>query len=223
MTSHRILHVDDEPDIREIVELSLGLDPGFTVRSCASGDDALATAVDWPPDLILCDVVMPVMDGPTTLARLRECPQTINIPVVFMTARAQARELEHFRSLGATGVIAKPFDPMKLANSVRDHLRSAGLAALRHGFIGRLRADAAKLVKCRANLRRNHTIAREVLEETKSIAHALVGAAGIFDFEMVSSTASALERSTIKMLSGNCALRKVEHDLDALLACLERA
>src|SRR5712691_9863524 len=222
MTSHRILHVDDEPDIREIVELSLGLDPGFTVRSCASGDDALATAVDWPPDLILCDVMMPVMDGPATLARLRECPQTINIPVVFMTARAQTRELEHFRSLGATGVIAKPFDPMKLANSVRDHLRSAGLAALRHGFIGRLRADAAKLAECRANLR-NHAISREVFEETKSIAHALVGAAGIFDFEMVSSAALALERSTIETLSGNGRLGKVEHDLDALLACLERA
>jgi two-component system OmpR family response regulator len=222
MTPHRILHVDDEPDIREIVELSLGLDPGFTVHSCASGDDALATAVDWPPDLILCDVMMPVMDGPTTLARLRECPQTINIPVVFMTARAQTRELEHFRSLGATGVIAKPFDPMKLANSVRDHLRSARLAALRHGFIGRLRADAAKLAKCRANLK-NRATSREVLEETKSIAHALGGAAGIFDFEMVSSAASALERSTIETLSGNGALGKVEHDLDALLACLERA
>jgi CheY-like chemotaxis protein len=129
MTSLRILHVDDEPDIREVVELSLGLDPAFSVRSCASGADALAMAAEWSPDMILCDVMMPVMDGPATLARLRECPHTVNTPVVFMTARAQTRELEYFKSLGAIGVIPKPFDPMTLANAVRCHLRSAGLAA----------------------------------------------------------------------------------------------
>jgi CheY-like chemotaxis protein len=123
MTTLRILHVDDEPDIRVIVELSLSLDPELSVRSCASGTDALATAADWLPDMILCDVMMPIMDGPATLARLRECPQTVHIPVVFMTARAQTRELEHFKSLGAAGVIAKPFDPMTLANSVRCHLQ----------------------------------------------------------------------------------------------------
>ncbi len=133
MTSLRILHVDDEPDIREVVELSLGLDPAFSVRSCASGADALAMAADWSPDMILCDVMMPVMDGPATLARLRECPRTVSTPVVFMTARAQTRELEYFKSLGAIGVIPKPFDPMTLANAVRGHLRSAGLAALRGG------------------------------------------------------------------------------------------
>jgi CheY-like chemotaxis protein len=128
MTPVRILHVDDEQDIREIVELSLGLDPQFTVRSCGCGEDALVAAADWSPDLILCDVMMPVMDGPATLARLRDNPLTANIPLVFMTARLQVRELEHFKSLGATGVIAKPFDPMTLAQSVRDHLRSAELA-----------------------------------------------------------------------------------------------
>ena len=103
MTTLRILLVDDEPDIRDVVELSLGLDPVFSVRSCNSGANALATAADWLPDMILCDVMMPDMDGPATLARLRDCPQTASTPVVFMTARAQARELEHFVSLGVTG------------------------------------------------------------------------------------------------------------------------
>src|SRR5689334_9817623 len=106
MSGLRVLHVDDEPDIREVVELSLSLDPAFTVKSCSSGGDALAAVAEWRPDLILCDVMMPVMDGPTTLARLRERPETACIPVVFMTARAQAREIEHLKSLGATGVIA---------------------------------------------------------------------------------------------------------------------
>src|SRR5260221_7468375 len=105
MTKLRILYVDDEPDVREIVEISLGLDPALWVRSCASGREALATAADWSPDLILCDVVMPVMDGPATLARLRECPQTASIPLVFITSRVQAREIKHFKSLGAAGVI----------------------------------------------------------------------------------------------------------------------
>ncbi|MGA3308700.1 MAG: response regulator [Xanthobacteraceae bacterium] len=125
MSSLRVLHIDDEPDIREIVAASLGLDPEFAVRGCDSGADGLAAAAQWRPDLILLDIMMPVMDGPTTLARLRENPQTAGIPVVFMTARAQPREIDHFKSLGAAGVISKPFDPMTLAASVRSQMQPA--------------------------------------------------------------------------------------------------
>jgi CheY-like chemotaxis protein len=127
MGSIRILHVDDEPDIRKVVQLSLGLDPDFSVRSCASGKDALAVTADWSPDLVLLDVMMPDMDGPTTLAHLRERPATVGVPIVFMTARAQASDIEHFMSLGAAGVIAKPFDPMTLPSRARDYaLRTLG-------------------------------------------------------------------------------------------------
>ena len=80
------------------------------------------TAIDWEPDVILMDVMMPVMDGPETLSHLRENARTAKIPVVFMTARAQTREVEHFLSLGAAGVITKPFDPMTLAAAVRAYL-----------------------------------------------------------------------------------------------------
>jgi len=125
MASFRVLYVDDEPDIREVVEISLGLDPVFAVRSCASGGDALAATVDWSPDLILLDVMMPDMDGPMTLMRLRERPQTAAVPIVFMTARAQSSELDRFLSLGAAGVIAKPFDPMTLAALVRRYAPAA--------------------------------------------------------------------------------------------------
>jgi CheY-like chemotaxis protein len=117
--------VDDEPDIREIVELALGLDPRFLVRSCASGADALALAAAWLPEMILCDVMMPVMDGPATLAALRKGPQTRNIPVVFMTARAQTRDLAYLHAIGANGVITKPFDPAVLASSVHRHFQSS--------------------------------------------------------------------------------------------------
>jgi CheY-like chemotaxis protein len=126
MSGLRVLYVDDEPDICEIVQLALGLDPELCVHTCVSGADALAMAAAWSPDIILCDVVMPAMDGPATLARLRACPQTADTQFVFMTSRAQAREIKHFKSLGATGVIIKPFDPMTLAHSVRRHLRADG-------------------------------------------------------------------------------------------------
>ena len=222
MTSLRILHIDDEPDIREVVELSLGLDPEFSVRSCASGSDALATVADWSPDLILCDVMMPVMDGPATLLRLRECPQTVNTPVVFMTARAQTRELEHFKSLGATGVIPKPFDPMTLAGSVRCHLRAAGLAKLREGFIRRMRSDAENLAQFRSSLR-NDESASWALEQIKAFAHALAGSGSIFGFQEVSQAASKLEAATIDQLTGNPTSGQIERDIDALLECIEAA
>jgi CheY-like chemotaxis protein len=124
MSALRILHVDDEPDIREVVQISLGLDPDIALRACASGEEALVEAAEWSPDLILLDVMMPVMDGPATLAHLRDDPRTADIPVVFMTARAQTSEIEQFIALGARGVVSKPFEPMNLAALVRSQLRT---------------------------------------------------------------------------------------------------
>jgi CheY-like chemotaxis protein len=221
MTCLRILHVDDEPDIREVVELSLSLDPAFSIRSCASGGEALAAAVEWPPDLILCDVMMPVMDGPATLARLRESPRTAHIPLVFMTARAQTRELEHFKSLGATGVIAKPFDPMTLAASVRSHLRTAGLSILRKGFLDRLRVDAAMFAACRSDLA-DSAAPPAALLQIKAFAHALCGAAGIFGFHDVGSNALALERSITEMADGKEAQARIDKALETLLVSIDR-
>ncbi len=125
MSSFRVLDIDDEPDILDIVAASLALDPELEVRSCGSGADGLAAAAEWRPDLILLDVMMPVMDGPTTLTHLRENPQTADIPVVFLTARVQTHEVAHFKTLGAAGVISKPFDPMTLAASLRNYMQTA--------------------------------------------------------------------------------------------------
>lgn len=124
MKPTRILHVDDEPDIREIVDLSLGLNPDFQIRACGSGAEAIKAAAEWSPDVILLDVMMPNMDGPTTLAHLRKDPHTAGIPVFFMTARTQPRELKQFMALGAQGVIVKPFDPMTLAGEVGGRLQA---------------------------------------------------------------------------------------------------
>jgi len=220
MTWFRILHVDDDPDIRDVVALSLGLDPVFSVRSCASGKDALAAATEWSPDMILCDVIMPVMDGPAMLARLRESPQTVNIPVVFMTARAQTGEIEQAKSLGAIGVILKPFNPMTLADAVRCHLRAAKLTAARGGFVRRMHAEAAILAECGASLKKDAT-SPQALEQIKTSAHALAGTAGIFNFQKVSCTASVLEETAIDRLAGNGAPGRVESELDALLYCID--
>lgn len=155
MTQICILHVDDEPDIREVVEISLGIDPDFVIRSCGSGAEALVLATEWLPDVILMDVMMPAMDGPATLERLRENPATNRIPVIFMTARAQTRELDQFRALGAIGVVPKPFDPMTLAVTVRDYIAPPDdpLKELRDGFLLRLDRDARRLVELRDDLR----------------------------------------------------------------------
>jgi CheY-like chemotaxis protein len=125
MSAIRILHVDDEPDIRELVDMSLSLNPDFQVRACSSGPEAIKTAAEWLPDLILLDVMMPGMDGPATLTKLRQNRETSQIPVVFMTARAQAREIEQFIALGAQAVVSKPFDPMTLASEIQGHLQAA--------------------------------------------------------------------------------------------------
>jgi two-component system, OmpR family, response regulator len=110
-----ILYVDDEPDIRTVVQLALERSGDFSVVTAASADEALGRLESWRPDLIVLDVMMPGTDGPGLLAQLKKDDRFRHIPVVFMTAKAQPRELESFKALGALGVIAKPFDPFTLA------------------------------------------------------------------------------------------------------------
>jgi CheY-like chemotaxis protein len=114
-----VLYVDDEEDIREVATLALEIDPGIEVRTASSGQAALKLSADWQPDVILLDVMMPNMDGPTTLSNLRAAPATQDIPVVFITARAQPREIQDLKARGALDVMTKPFDPMELAASLR--------------------------------------------------------------------------------------------------------
>lgn len=116
----RVLYVDDEPDIREIAEIALGLDPGLDVRLAASGSQALALLEEWQPDAAMIDVMMPGMHGPQLLERMRERENLKAVKVVFVTARAQRSELQNFATLDAVGVIAKPFDPMTLAAQLRE-------------------------------------------------------------------------------------------------------
>ena len=130
MSSLQDLYVDDEPDIREIAALALGLDPEISVRLAEGGVQALAAVdgEDWRPDAILLDVMMPVMDGPAVLRALREQPRSAAIPIVFITARTQSQDRQRLLQLGAVGVISKPFDPMTLARELRAVLSAEPVA-----------------------------------------------------------------------------------------------
>ena len=116
----KILFVEDDPDIQAIAVMVLDAISGFSLEACSSGNEALTKAVAFNPDLVLLDVMMPGMDGPETLAALRKLPELVNTPVVFMTAKVQPQEVQGYLDLGAVGVIAKPFDPMTLADQLRE-------------------------------------------------------------------------------------------------------
>jgi two-component system, OmpR family, response regulator len=116
----RILLVEDDPDIQLVASLALSRIGGFSVEVSGSATEALRTARDFAPDLILLDVMMPGTDGPATLAALRAQPATAGTPVIFMTAKIQPHEMDQYRQLGSAGVIAKPFDPATLAQRVRE-------------------------------------------------------------------------------------------------------
>jgi two-component system OmpR family response regulator len=114
-----ILYVEDDPDIQSVAEMALVDLGGYAVSFCSSGTEALDTLDTWRPDLILLDVMMPGMDGPSTLAAIRADSDLAAIPVVFVTAKIQTQEVRAYQQLGAVDVIAKPFDPMLLASRVQ--------------------------------------------------------------------------------------------------------
>src|SRR5512135_223483 len=97
----RILYVEDEPDIQAVARLALEMVGGFTVEVCSSGQEALDKVAAFAPQLVLLDVMMPGMDGPATLAALRQIPSLSGLPVIFMTAKVQPGEVAHYKGLGA--------------------------------------------------------------------------------------------------------------------------
>ncbi|SEP69430.1 Response regulator receiver domain-containing protein [Azotobacter beijerinckii] len=119
----KILHIEDDGLIQAIVKASLKAIGGLEVLCVSSGKEALEIVGDYSPDLILLDVVMPGMDGPETLKKLKEKIDMEHTPVIFMTAKVTPEEIEHYRTLGASGVIIKPFDPMTLHEEINKIVR----------------------------------------------------------------------------------------------------
>jgi CheY-like chemotaxis protein len=211
-----VLLVDDDTDTRQTIEAALSRDPFFTVRDCASGAEALSAAVAWRPDLILLDVVMPDLDGPAVLARLRADKRTAPIPVVFLTVHASVGDRQEFRALGAAGVIAKPFDPATLAAEVRRFVAVEGiLSPAREGFFRRLKADASALLVYQQRLA--HTQSESALMRINEIAHSLAGAGGIYGFAGITCASAALSDAAERNLAGRAKPLDVERALNRLL------
>jgi len=115
----RILMVEDEPDIQEIARIALEEIGGFTLSLCDNGQEALEKVPAFQPHIILLDMMMPGMDGIQTFHSLRTNPDVDDIPIVFVTAKAQKHEIEQYKAIGAADVIPKPFEPITLPDHVR--------------------------------------------------------------------------------------------------------
>ena len=118
-TLQRVMYVEDDPDIQTVAKIALETVGGFSLKICSSGEEALREAEAFAPEMILLDVMMPGMDGLATLESLKENQRLAEVPVVFLSAKTQPAEVAHYKSLGALDVIAKPFDPITLADRVR--------------------------------------------------------------------------------------------------------
>jgi two-component system OmpR family response regulator len=120
-----VFYVDDDDDIRHIVSLALSLDPSVELRAFGRGEEALSAAGkdDWLPDIVMLDVMMPGMNGPTLMTALQSLPHFSAIPFIFLTARARLADIEDYKAAGAADVILKPFDPLTLAERLRDIAR----------------------------------------------------------------------------------------------------
>jgi two-component system OmpR family response regulator len=210
----RVMVVDDRSDSGQVIESSLARDPFFILRGCASGPEALESAIEWRPDLVLLNDKLPGMDALTVLTQMRSDKRTAPISVVLLTERT--REWESFKSLGATGVIAKPIEPAALPAAMRRFVPVEGsLSMLREDFLKRLAADASALSACRASLSEVHT--EPALRRVNLIAHALAGAGGIYGFAGITCESAALAAAAEQNLAGSAKYIVVEQALDRLL------
>ena len=119
-TLERILYAEDEPDIQQVASLALEVVGGFTLKTCNSGLEAVNEIEGFAPQLLLFDVMMPDLDGPTALAKIREIEAYRETPAIFMTAKVQPAEVQKYLDMGAVDVIPKPFDPMTLATQIQE-------------------------------------------------------------------------------------------------------
>ena len=115
----RVLIIDDEEDTRSIASMSLTILGGLEVIEAENGQDGVNKAAAEQPDVILLDMMMPIMDGPSTLEALRSNDRTRNIPVIFLTAKAMTSDIERLKRMGARGILTKPFDPTVLATQMK--------------------------------------------------------------------------------------------------------
>jgi two-component system OmpR family response regulator len=204
-----VLYVDDDSDICSVVQATLRLVPGLRVQTADSGERAIDLAYELRPDLVLMDVMMPGLDGPSTFERMRENALLRDIPVIFMTAKVLPVEIAQLLELGAIGVIVKPFDPLNLYGELFALWNSGGTArrssiagggpaevqaqvdSLTANFLQRAWADVMKLVKM---IELAEGGDRSVYPEMERICHSVHGAGAMFGFPKISEEGGAMVR-----------------------------
>ncbi len=194
----RILYVEDDEDIRLVTAMALEGE-GFELTAYESGQLALNDAANLTPDILLLDVMMPGMDGPMTLRKLRELPHLSMTPVIFMTAKVNSAEVGFYKALGAVGVISKPFDPMTLADQIRDIVSAATQKRVSEKALSlrALQERFSKLLPQRiADIQNQWEACAEGGDSSELFRsiHSLAGAAGTFGFHRLGEQARTLER-----------------------------
>jgi two-component system OmpR family response regulator len=204
-----VLYVDDDADICSIVQATLRMVPGLNVQTADSGERAIDLAHELRPDLVLMDVMMPGLDGPSTLKRMRQSILLADIPVIFLTAKVLPAEISQFLQLGAIGVIVKPFDPLKLYSDLVALWHKAGIAdpsliacgaqssaeaeidSLTSSFLQRAWADVINLAKMIEQAQKGD---RSVFPEVERVSHSLHGAGAMFGFPKISEIGGKIAR-----------------------------
>jgi CheY-like chemotaxis protein len=227
----RILVVDDDDDIASLVAMVLGERGGYTVQTCDSARHALEAAGAFRPDLILLDVMMPEADGVATLGALRRLPATAQTPVVFLTAMAEAGDLARYDALGSLGVIAKPFDPLALADTIERLWGRHGAAAakrfnpefeaLRASYLAEIPERTAAL-QAAADAVAAEGWDRPLVEWLHFHAHRLAGSAGVYRLPQLSRAATVLEDALKRRLDGPWPPESTPADLFTLVKAVRR-
>jgi two-component system OmpR family response regulator len=215
---HSVLFVDDDPDVCEVVQATLRLLAGLQVYIAGSGEQAIDLAYELRPDLVLMDVVMAGLDGPSTLKRMRERAPISEIPVIFLTAKVHPAMVAQLLELGAIGVIGKPFDPLKLCDELLSLWKHAGatreikrthaahsrvqakVGSLTASFLQRTRDDVLRLRSIVENARHGN---QSSLKEIHCVAHSIRGAGTMFGFPELSAAAEVIERLVGEVMAGS--------------------
>lgn len=203
----KILYVEDDQDINTIVSIALSTLGGFEVLSCVNDHEAIDQGSSFHPQLLLLDVMMPGMDEPGTLAKLREIKHLMDTPVVFITARVQERDVAYYRSLGAIGVIPKPFNPNTLADEIRaiwdsyskpktldNYMQSLSLAEKLEEMARVFGTNLIKRLQALEQLWQPGGMDRERIDLAIREAHSLAGSGGTFGYINLTEQMRTLEQ-----------------------------
>lgn len=206
----KILVVEDEADIRDIIQIALADVGQFVVKLCASGIEALKEAPHFEPDLILLDLMMPKMDGKKVLLELRKTELFKETPIIFITAKLQLHEVDDLLQLGAISVMPKPFDPLSIADSIRKIWTEYNLAVLRKSYCEKLPSKFKALELAYQNLEQE--INQHNLIELQRLSHNLNGSAATFGYPQLSFYARQLEEYIAAVLQSDHPVAQVEND-----------